>query len=66
MARQRATPLMPRKPEGDRPLTGAEREARRRQRKAEREDKMRAAIEQALVAKTLQEARQILATAISP
>lgn len=55
---------MPRKPEGDRPLTGAEREARRRQRKVERDDKFRAEVERAMAAKTLREAREILAAVL--
>ena len=55
---------MPRKAEGDRPLTQAERQARQRQRKAGREQEMRQAIERAIAARTIKEAREILAEAL--
>ncbi len=50
----------------DPPLTLAQRQALHRQRRAERESKMRIAIERAIAAKTLREAREILVAAIQP
>lgn len=48
------------------PLTLAERQALHRQRKAKRESRMRDAMERAIAAKTLREARAILAAALMP
>lgn len=48
-----------------RPLTLAQRQALHRQRRAEREDKMRDAMRRAMAAKTIKEAREILAAALS-
>lgn len=52
--------------EPSKPLTLAQRQALHRQRRAEREDKMRDAMERAIAAKTLREARAILAAALKP
>lgn len=56
---------MPRKPEGQKPLTPAERQARQRSRKASREAAMRQALEQILAAQTKREMLQIAAAALS-
>ena len=56
---------MPSSEQGLRPLTTAQRQALHRQRRAEREDRMRDAIQRALAAKTIKEAREILAAALS-
>jgi hypothetical protein len=50
---------MPRKPEGDRPLTAAERQARRRERKLTAGNEMLAALQRIHAARTIREARQI-------
>lgn len=55
---------MPRKAEGPRPLTDAERQARQRQRKATRESAMRKALEKIIKATTVREAREIAASAL--
>ena len=55
---------MPRKAEGLRPLTPAERQARQRERKANREQKLIAALERIQTAKTIREARDIAASAL--
>jgi hypothetical protein len=55
---------MPRKAEGLRPLTTAERQARQRERKANREHKLVAALERIQTAKTIREARDIAASAL--
>jgi hypothetical protein len=55
---------MPRKAKGPRPLTAAERQARRRQRKAGEVERMRNALERITKAKTVREAREIAASAL--
>lgn len=57
---------MPRKPEGDRTLTNAERQARQRVRKAETLTTYREALERIAAAKTIREAREIAASALTP
>lgn len=57
---------MPRKAEGPRPLTTAERQARQRERKAEKVEAMRKALERITKAKTVREAREIAASALTP
>jgi hypothetical protein len=56
---------MPRKAIGVRPLTTAERQQRQRERKAEREQKLIAALERIQAAKTVREARDIAASALA-
>jgi hypothetical protein len=56
---------MPRKPEGERALTAAERQARQRERKAELAETWRRALEQIQHARTVREAREIAAEALS-
>ena len=56
---------MPRKPEGGRPLTAAERQARQRARRAERAEAMREALEQIARAVTIREARSIAAAVLA-
>lgn len=53
--------MMPRKPEGDRPLTPAERQARQHQQKIA----WRVALERVVAAGTIREARQIAAEALA-
>jgi hypothetical protein len=55
---------MPRKAIGDRPMTGAERQARQRAKHEERTEALRLALEQIATAKTVREAREIAAEAI--
>ena len=55
---------MPRKAEGVRPLTTAERQQRQRERRAEREQKLVAALERIQTAKTIREARDIATSAL--
>lgn len=55
---------MPREAEGVCPLTPAERQARQRERKASREQKLIAALERIQTAKTIREARDIAASAL--
>lgn len=50
---------MPRKAEGVRPLTPAERQARRRERQAGEFEAMRAALAKIEMARTVEEAREI-------
>ena len=57
---------MPRSPLGDRPLTDAERQARRRERRAAEAERWRAALEAIESAVTVREARQIAAQALRP
>jgi len=57
-------PIMPRKLQGPRPLTGAEREAKRRQRAAERTERWRKALERITTVQTAREAREIAAAAL--
>jgi hypothetical protein len=56
---------MPRKAEGLRPLTVAERSARKRQRQVDRETENLAAWRRVLEAKTAREARQIAAEVLN-
>jgi hypothetical protein len=56
---------MPRKPEGERALTPAERQARRREREAERAETWRRALERIQTARTVRDAREIAAEALS-
>jgi hypothetical protein len=55
---------MPRRPEGERALTPAERQARIRVRKAAAETEMRLALERIAASKTFGEARQIAQAAL--
>jgi hypothetical protein len=55
---------MPRTPEGDRPLTDAERQKRQRKRKAEREQMLVAALTHITLAETVCEAREIARSAL--
>jgi hypothetical protein len=55
---------MPRKPLGERPLTSAERSARKRDRQAAKERELVAAINRILAARSLGEAREIAASII--
>lgn len=57
---------MPRKAEGPRPLTPAERQARQRERKAGKVEVMRKALEKIETAKTVREAREIARSALLP
>jgi hypothetical protein len=56
---------MPRKPEGERRLTVAERVSRHRQRKIEQTESLRLALERVQAAKTIREARDIAALALN-
>lgn len=56
---------MPRKAEGDRPLTAAERQSRQRERKALKEQALIAAIQRIQAAKTISEAREIAAAVMA-
>ena len=57
---------MPRKPDGNRPLTVAERSARKRQRRAEREAELLASMRRIRdEAATIREARQIATEALA-
>ena len=56
---------MPPRLNPDRPMTTAERQERARQRKAERVDAMRWALERIAVAKTVREARAIAEKALT-
>jgi hypothetical protein len=57
---------MPRKPEGDKALTVAERSVRKRVRKAERERELSEAMRRIVVARTLAEAQAIAASLVTP
>jgi hypothetical protein len=57
--------MMPRKPEGDRALTPAERQARQREREAVRTETWRRALERIQTARTVRDAREIAAEALS-
>jgi hypothetical protein len=56
---------MPRKPEGERALTAAERQARQRERKAELAETWRHALERIQTVPTVHDAREIAAEALS-
>jgi hypothetical protein len=56
--------IVPRKPEGDSPLTAAERQARIRARKADRERELIASLERIITARTIREAREIAAATL--
>jgi hypothetical protein len=51
--------LMPRKPEGDKPMTTAERVSRHRRRQTEQLEALRAALRRIVTIKTAREAREI-------
>jgi crotonobetainyl-CoA:carnitine CoA-transferase CaiB-like acyl-CoA transferase len=56
---------MPRKAIGDRPLTTAERQARQRARKADRERELIASLGRIIAARTIREAREIAAATLT-
>lgn len=57
---------MGRKPMGAAPMTGAQKQALHRQREVDEKARRKLAMEQAMEAKTLREARAILAAALTP
>lgn len=56
---------MPRKPLGDVPLTVAQKSANKRRRKAAKLEAVAAGIESAMAARTIRDAREILAPALA-